>query len=739
MKPLSLRLVNVGLYPELDLDFSSGVTAIVGSNGSGKSTLLDSLEVALFGDGSRDLGPMLGPHGEAMEITFVFTHDGERYRIRRRYRQGPNGSGTAWLDFERHVFSGADGPSDAPGGWATETRETAKATQAHVCRVLGLSRATFRASAFLGQGAGTVFLDALPSERKAIIGEILDARGVYPKMLERARGEANALTHDVATVATQIAEREQRLVGKGTVEGDISRLDSAQAVQQSQVLAAERGHEKALEVLSANAAAAERVRTLTVQRDHARQAAGEAREKVALAERAAADLPAAQAVVVALRESAGRVTGLELLADQAREAQAARVAALAGKEQANQHAARLAAAARGAREESSRLTEQHTAALAKYGRLSAAEDATERCDRCRQILDAEARDAALASLAAEVNIIAEQIEAQSLTFADAVALVEKAEAELAAIVIPDAPAFDTGPLEQARADAAKLPAAEHYAQTLADQAEALPALRTAAAAAALDLSEAEHERAAAAEGVADEEQLRRAVEDARAALTARRTALDATTAELVRARQQLEQLQTAEQELAGLVEDSGKLHERLDVLRLAERAYGRDGVPALIVESIVPQLEADANAFLEQLAPPHLRVEIHTQRELKTADHLRDTLEIAVLKNGERTPRPSGGEKTRAGLGLAWALAGLLRQRFGGVEMLALDEPDALDAAGMDRLAAILQGLGGSFELVLVVSHNPLLATAFDNVILVEENDGVSRIASASAQETVTV
>jgi hypothetical protein len=52
-------------------------------------------------------------------------------------------------------------------------------------------------------------------------------------------------------------------------------------------------------------------------------------------------------------------------------------------------------------------------------------------------------------------------------------------------------------------------------------------------------------------------------------------------------------------------------------LKLAEKAYGRDGIPALIVENAaIPQLELEANRILGELggATAGCRVELRTQR-----------------------------------------------------------------------------------------------------------------------------
>jgi exonuclease SbcC len=68
------------------------------------------------------------------------------------------------------------------------TRETTDATQAEIERILGLTRTTFRASAFLRQGDGAAFTEAQPRDRKAILAEILNL-AVYDQLLACARDD----------------------------------------------------------------------------------------------------------------------------------------------------------------------------------------------------------------------------------------------------------------------------------------------------------------------------------------------------------------------------------------------------------------------------------------------------------------------------------------------------------------------------------------------------------------------
>jgi exonuclease SbcC len=167
------------------------------------------------------------------------------------------------------------------------------------------------------------------------------------------------------------------------------------------------------------------------------------------------------------------------------------------------------------------------------------------------------------------------------------------------------------------------------------------------------------------------------------------------------------------------------------VLRRLERAYGRDGIPALIVENAaIPAIETEANTILGELGTPYT-VQLRTQRATAKGD-LREALDIVVADGtGEAAYEDfSGGERTRINLALRLALSRLLAHRRGAeVGLLVLDEPDYLDDEGMERLIGVLRRLEHDFGRVYLISHVPVLREAFDQVLQVEKVDGRSRLA----------
>lgn len=158
------------------------------------------------------------------------------------------------------------------------------------------------------------------------------------------------------------------------------------------------------------------------------------------------------------------------------------------------------------------------------------------------------------------------------------------------------------------------------------------------------------------------------------------------------------------------------------------KAFGRDGIPALIIENAVPQLERIANEILGQMSKGKHYIRFETQRELKSRDGVAETLDIMI---GDWTAeRPyetfSGGEQLRIDYAIRFALAELLAQRAGSkVEWLTIDE--GLGSQDAEHRALVLESIksvSSRFKRVLVITHIEDAQAAFDQVIRFENSDG---------------
>jgi exonuclease SbcC len=158
-----------------------------------------------------------------------------------------------------------------------------------------------------------------------------------------------------------------------------------------------------------------------------------------------------------------------------------------------------------------------------------------------------------------------------------------------------------------------------------------------------------------------------------------------------------------------------------------ERAFGKDGVPALLIEQALPQIEAKANAILERLSGGGMAVRFITQSAYKDRrrDDLKETLDIQISDGaGTRDYEMfSGGEAFRVNFAVRLALSEVLAQRAGArLQTLVIDEGfGSQDALGRQRLIEAINLVRQDFAKVLVITHIEELKDAFPHRIEVEK------------------
>ena len=161
------------------------------------------------------------------------------------------------------------------------------------------------------------------------------------------------------------------------------------------------------------------------------------------------------------------------------------------------------------------------------------------------------------------------------------------------------------------------------------------------------------------------------------------------------------------------------------------QAFGKNGIQALTIENILPQLEAEANQILARLTGNQFHVQFLTQRASKGTSKkktkLIDTLDILIADTGGTRPYEtySGGEAFRINFSVRLALAKLLAQRSGtSLQMLIVDEGfGTQDAEGCNRLVGAINAIASDFACILAVTHMPQFKEAFQTRIEVSKND----------------
>lgn len=242
--------------------------------------------------------------------------------------------------------------------------------------------------------------------------------------------------------------------------------------------------------------------------------------------------------------------------------------------------------------------------------------------------------------------------------------------------------------------------------------------------------QAQHETAVAQlESLADDEGDLRTVEKE---VTALREQEIAVHQQVGAARQRLAVLDALRTQRQQQEERRAEISRRIQRLKLLEKACGRDGVQALLIEQALPEIEEDANNLLERLTGGEMRIIFKTQRELKSRDALAETLDIEISDGVGVRPYEnfSGGEQFRVNFAIRLALSKILARRAGArLQTLVIDEGfGSQDPLGRQRLVEAINTIRGDFARILVITHIDALRDAFPRRIEVEKGPAGSTL-----------
>ncbi len=157
---------------------------------------------------------------------------------------------------------------------------------------------------------------------------------------------------------------------------------------------------------------------------------------------------------------------------------------------------------------------------------------------------------------------------------------------------------------------------------------------------------------------------------------------------------------------------------RKDIIIYQElvEAFGKKGIQALLIESAIPEIEAEANQLLGKMTDYRMNVKFETQKETKKGDVI-ETLDIRISDElGMRDYEMfSGGEAFRINLAIRIALSRLLARRAGApLPTLIIDEGfGTQDNTGIEKLKEAITSIQGDFQKILVITHIGELRDAF--------------------------
>ena len=217
-----------------------------------------------------------------------------------------------------------------------------------------------------------------------------------------------------------------------------------------------------------------------------------------------------------------------------------------------------------------------------------------------------------------------------------------------------------------------------------------------------------------------------------------RQKLDKLLAEQGKLEQSIYQLESVKQQFLTDKKQLKDIYKKYRIYTELAKAFGKNGIQALMIENILPQLEAETNQILARLTDNQLHIQFVTQRKRRSGSSREkstkaiDTLDILISDfQGTRSYETySGGEAFRINFSIRLALAKLLAQRAGtSLQMLIVDEGfGTQDIQGCERLIAAINAIASDFSCILTVTHMPQFKEAFQNRIEVYKNSQGSQV-----------
>ena len=222
-----------------------------------------------------------------------------------------------------------------------------------------------------------------------------------------------------------------------------------------------------------------------------------------------------------------------------------------------------------------------------------------------------------------------------------------------------------------------------------------------------------------------------------ASIQSRRRQLDDYLAQKGRYEQQAIQLDILQEQNQEHRQQLQEIKKQYRIHQELAKAFGKNGIQTLMIENILPQLEAETNRILARLTGNQLHIQFVTQKASKATAQRRtpkfiDTLDILIADIQGTRPYEtySGGEAFRINFSIRLALAKLLAQRAGtALQLLIIDEGfGTQDAEGCERLVAAINAIAADFACILTVTHIPQFKEAFQQRIEVQKSDQGSKV-----------
>jgi exonuclease SbcC len=693
MIPVTLELKNFLAYRDPGpLRFDGiHVACLAGPNGAGKSSLLDALTWALWGKARTNSPDDLIHQGQKdMHVALTFDQEGSRYKVIRQRRA--NKRSVSLLELQAW--------NSQAESWRGISEATIRATQQKIDRLLHLDYETFINSAFLVQGRADEFTTKTPSQRKQVLANILGLSR-WETYETRAKERIADTKTAIHRLDGRLEEIERELSQREVHEAELTVTETAAKETEAQLVVVEKQwadlEQTRNELVAFQRQIDDLARRVTATKKDIADAEQERTDALGRADKVALKV-AMEDVQTTLAKLDPIRAQFESLVEQ-RNVLSEEAAQLKGANQA--------------------LAPQTEPIKARVETLKSATDPI--CPTCGQPLTKEHRVRLVTELEGEIEGRREQYKANR----DRIQALETQIAE----VDGQRSALDKQLGQQLALEkrAGELEAALSHAEDASKRAAGLKK-KLDRWATSLDEDQRKLE---SLEGQADQcERRLQAASLTRADVDRLRLEKRMADERVGGARQKIAALDSLEKQREDRLAERGRLAEDLGLYEVLREAFSKRGVPAMIIETVVPELERSANEMLDRMTEGHMHVSIETRREIATGE-MREALDIVISdKLGSRSYEMySGGEAFRINFAIRIALSRLLAHRAGAqLRSLFIDEGfGTQDARGRDHLVEAINSIQEDFDRILVITHIDELKEAFPARIEVSKSPKGSR------------
>jgi len=180
-----------------------------------------------------------------------------------------------------------------------------------------------------------------------------------------------------------------------------------------------------------------------------------------------------------------------------------------------------------------------------------------------------------------------------------------------------------------------------------------------------------------------------------------------------------------EEKLKELKKEFGKVSGNIDSLELIKGAFGPNGIRAIMIDYVIPQLEDKINDILAKLSD--FRVRLDTQKSGIDKEIVLEGMFINVInEQGEESDFSnfSGGERIKIITAVSEALSEIQQMGFRIIDELFV----GLDDESIDSFVQVMLTLQERFSQLICISHIDRIKELFEDKIMVTKVNGNSLI-----------